>query len=260
MIKSFFRNPKVIIYSVVIVLLSVIISTSFNLLHYFKYIYNEEINNKNYRILIIEESANINLDDIRKIENVKDVFYFYDMLNIEVDKYENVSTVKESLQSMGYTSKQAGETTIKQLIEQTNTIETIIIVNVIILIAFIIIILSLFVSLMIKDEKKDIALLKCIGYTKGKILKILILRVTILIGISSIIGVIIAKSLGIYIEKMLNIILDGIYPFNNIISELSYTGIINNYFSVGTILINILIGIILVLGLNQKIEYKNLKD
>lgn len=260
MIKSFFRNKKVIIYSLVIIILSIFMTLAFNILHYFNYIYTEEINDKNYRILIIEDSKNVDLDKIGKINNVKETFYFYDMLNIEVDKYENVDKVKQELSDIGYISKQAGEDTIKQLIEETNSIKIIMITSIGIMIILVISVLSLFISLIINDYKKDMALLKCIGYTKAKRLKISILRISILIVISTIIGLILSKFCNTYMQTTLNLIFEGIYPFCNIIYDITYKDVISKYYPIAPVLINLGIGIVLLLFLNKKVEYKYLND
>ncbi len=138
------------------------------------------------------------------------------ILTVVVDNYNNVDEVINTLQNdYGYNANlrsTSGQADIKMY----NMAMYMIYVIIVLVIIFTYISVGIIIDGIISDEKRDIAILKAIGYKKKYISKILLYRVFAIITLALIFGILTSFVLNIVvsntIENRLNVVINQNYP------------------------------------------------
>lgn len=111
-----------------------------------------------------------------------------------INKYENLDDIMQQLKNKNYNSNLYDTSSLND-IKTYKAVGIILNILIVIMISFIYILLYIIVSNIINSEKKDIAILKAVGYKQLDILKIIVYRLFFITIISFMIGVIINKIL-----------------------------------------------------------------
>lgn len=180
---SFLRKKKIILYiiniSATIAIFMLLIQTK----SMFDNIYVEKIeNNIKNKIIFISDDEAIDLDEILDIDHIIEV------KNIDsdersclaiVDKYQNVEPIMKDIKT-SY-SCNIYDTSGLHDIKVYNIVSLIISIFLILIAIFIYLMVMLVVNSIVDGEKKDIAILKAIGYTSNHIFEIMFYRIIFII-------------------------------------------------------------------------------
>lgn len=116
-----------------------------------------------------------------------------------INKYENLENVMQQLKNKNYNSNLYDTSGLND-IKTYRSVEFILNILISIMTLLVYIILSMIISNIINSEKKDIAILKAIGYKQLDILKIIFYRIFSITIISFAFGIIIHKALGAFFK------------------------------------------------------------
>jgi hypothetical protein len=243
MLRSFFRNKKLIIYAVILIILNTLMILSCNLLEYFNKLYDNKINNNELirSIVLIGingqdsyDNSNISEENQEIITNVKHVektiVEFGSVYRIIVDDFKNINQVQENLLKLGFNTQLA--TDIQTTIDEYEFISSLVKVNIFILAFWDIITLISLWSFIIKDQEEEISILRKLGYSKQRINIMILIRVFIFIVTSYIISFILSHFISnIYdgIPVLLNRIGISSYGFYELIYNTKYSMLMRNY-------------------------------
>lgn len=243
MLRSFFRNKKLIIYAVILIILNTLMILSCNLLKYFNKLYDNKINNNELirSIVLIGingqdsyDNSNISEENQEIITNVKHVektiVEFGSVYRIIVDDFKNINQVQENLLKLGFNTQLA--TDIQTTIDEYEFISSLVKVNIFILAFWDIITLISLWSFIIKDQEEEISILRKLGYSKRRINIMILIRVFIFIVTSYIISFILSHFISnIYdgIPVLLNRIGISSYGFYELIYNTKYSMLMRNY-------------------------------
>lgn len=243
MLRSFFRNKKLIIYAVILIILNTLMILSCNLLEYFNKLYDNKINNNELirSIVLIGingqdsyDNSNISEENQEIITNVKHVektiVEFGSVYRIIVDDFKNINQVQENLLKLGFNTQLA--TDIQTTIDEYEFISSLVKVNIFILAFWDIITLISLWSFIIKDQEEEISILRKLGYSKRRINIMILIRVFIFIVTSYIISFILSYFISnIYdgIPVLLNRIGISSYGFYELIYNTKYSMLMRNY-------------------------------
>lgn len=243
MLRSFFRNKKLIIYAVILIILNTLMILSCNLLEYFNKLYDYKINNNELirSIVLIGingqdsyDNSNISEENQEIITNVKHVektiVEFGSVYRIIVDDFKNINQVQENLLKLGFNTQLA--TDIQTTIDEYEFISSLVKVNIFILAFWDIITLISLWSFIIKDQEEEISILRKLGYSKQRINIMILIRVFIFIVTSYIISFILSHFISnIYdgIPVLLNRIGISSYGFYELIYNTKYSMLMRNY-------------------------------
>lgn len=243
MLRSFFRNKKLIIYAVILIILNTLMILSCNLLEYFNKLYDNKINNNELirSIVLIGingqdsyDNSNISEENQEIITNVKHVektiVEFGSVYRIIVDDFKNINQVQENLLKLGFNTQLA--TDIQTTIDEYEFISSLVKVNIFILAFWDIITLISLWSFIIKDQEEEISILRKLGYSKRRINIMILIRVFIFIVTSYIISFILSHFISnIYdgIPVLLNRIGISSYGFYELIYNTKYSMLMRNY-------------------------------
>lgn len=163
-----------------------------------------------------------------------------------IDKYENIDEVINELQENGYSSNLYDTSGLSE-INTCQTIFNILNIFIFLMITLTYFLLSIIINNIINDERKDIAILKAIGYNNKKIIQIIFFRIIFICFLSFTIGIIFSFIIQILLLNIIKSMLE-INVINNI-------NLLKNYI-ISAILLLILI-VICSIKNSKKIEHIN---
>ncbi len=167
------------------------------------------------------------------------------ILSVIVDDYKNIEHVIENLKNNYSYNANIREMSGQSDIKMYNLASLLIIVIVILVTIFMYISIGIIIDGIISDERKDIAILKAIGYKKKHLNKIMSYRIFTVLTISFIIGILLSMFLNILIGKIIQTRLD--------------INILQNYKAYFIITILLVILIYLVSTITIKLNNKKIK-
>lgn len=161
-----------------------------------------------------------------------------------INKYENLENVMQHLKNKNYNSNLYDTSGLND-IKTYKSVDFIfnVLIGIMTLLGYII--LSMIISNMINSEKKDIAILKALGYKQLDILKIILYRILSITIVSFTFGIIIHKTFGTFFKHK-------IIQIANL--NLSYT--LNLKFTYYTMILLVLIFIVIIISLKNMKKIK----
>lgn len=200
-----------------------------------------------YEELISDNYIYMDYETIKTIltNNNKNIINMTSCLAL-IDKYENIDEVLNDLQNNGYSSNLYDTSGLSEI----NTCQTIFnILNVFIFLMIVLtyFLLSIIITNIINDEKKDIAILKAIGYNNKNIIQIIFFRIIFICFLSFITGIIFSFIIQILLLNIIKSMLE--------ISVINNINLLKNYF-ISAILLLILI-VLCSIKNSKKIEHIN---
>lgn len=272
MLRSFFRNKKLIIYGVILIILNILIILLCNMLEYFNKLYEEKINSDELiRSIVIvgingqesynnsnmsEENQKI-ISNIKHVENAK--IEFESVYRIVVDDFKNINKVQEELLQLGFNTQLA--TDIQSTIDEYEFVTALVKINIYILEFWNIITLISLWFFILRDQKEELDALRKLGYSKLRINIMVLIRIFIFIFVSYIISFVLSHFISdIYdsVPVLLNRIGISSYGFYELIYNTKYSEIMKNYIEYKVLLGNIIIILILYICSFRKIN-KNIQ-